>query len=148
MKEPYTAAPTVTCFATPELKVSLRPLTFLPSPPLLLRGFKQSPISSSASVEASRQSAGRGTRLQARTTVGFSVADVTWGEEQAVRKPPSGTKICELINLAPLEGQPLLCVERGFGVSVCSVGSLSLRVLDADLNKRISIRAKRMPRKT
>lgn len=76
------------------------------------------------------------------------MADVTWGEEQAVRKPPSGKKISELINLAVLEGQPLLCVDRGFGVSVCSVWSLSPSVLDADLNKRISIRAKRMPCKT
>lgn len=64
------------------------------------------------------------------------------GEEQAVRTPPSGIKICEFMNLARLEGQPLLCVDRGFGVSIDSVWTLSLSMLDTDPNKRISIRAK------
>ena len=70
------------------------------------------------------------------------MADVSGREEQAVRMPPSGIKICEFMNLAVSEGQCLLCVDRGFGVSIYSVWSLSLSVLDADPNKRISIRAK------
>lgn len=55
MKDPCTTAPIVTCFATPELKVSLRPPSLLPSAPLLLHCFVQSSISSSASVKAKRR---------------------------------------------------------------------------------------------
>lgn len=59
-----------------------------------------------------------------------------------MRTSPSGIKICKFINLSILEGQSLWCVDRIFGESVYSVWSISLNVLDADPNKRISIRAK------
>lgn len=99
----------------------------------------------SGALRASRhqgkvQAAERGSKQEPR-------GDFLWlmllrGEEQAVRTPPSGIKICEFMNLARLEGQPLLCVDRGFGVSIDSVWTLSLSMLDTDPNKRISIRAK------
>lgn len=104
---------TVTCFPTPSSRFLRDPHFINKHPGAPSLAFVQSHVRSPASIKASRQSAGSRLRLKARTTGGFSVADVTRGEEQAARMAPSGIKICEFMNLALLEGQPLsLCRQR------------------------------------